>query len=82
VSAALGRRSTGTARCPHRYGIAIALLVVMMTEFTRHALGELCLGGDWAFIHHSPFLIYHRPRVIVTRPPRWHYGAIHDHRRS
>jgi hypothetical protein len=34
------------------------------------------------FIHHSPFLIHHRPRVIVTRPPRWHYSAIHDHRRS
>lgn len=34
------------------------------------------------FLHHRPIGIYHRPHVTITRPPRWHYRAIHDHRRS
>ena len=37
---------------------------------------------DLVFLHHSPFLIHHRSHVVVTHPPRWHYRAIHDHRRS
>jgi hypothetical protein len=37
---------------------------------------------DMVFLHHSPFLIHHRSHVVVTHPPRWHYRAIHDHRRS
>ncbi len=32
------------------------------------------------FIHHPPLFPYRSPHVFVTRPPRGHYQAIHDHR--
>ncbi|HEX8112987.1 MAG TPA: hypothetical protein VF516_34885 [Kofleriaceae bacterium] len=37
---------------------------------------------DLVFLHHPPMRLHSRPHVIVTRPPRWHSHAVHDHRRS
>jgi hypothetical protein len=33
------------------------------------------------FIRHRPIVIHRPGRVIITRPPTWHYRALHDHRR-
>jgi hypothetical protein len=33
------------------------------------------------FVHHRPIVIHRPGRVIISRPPTWHYRAIRDHRR-
>lgn len=33
------------------------------------------------FVHHRPIVIQRPGRVIISRPPTWHYRAIRDHRR-
>jgi hypothetical protein len=36
---------------------------------------------SFVFLHYRPIVIHHPGRVIITRPPTWHYRAIHGHRK-